>query len=88
MFQSSEETNYSIGTLNTKIVGVRFYNGIATPGERTILKRESHNQYDANAVRVENVMHIQIGHIPRGIAAKLAKYMVGSHAVISSRYED
>ncbi|KAJ5134623.1 hypothetical protein N7526_005988, partial [Penicillium atrosanguineum] len=63
------------GQLPAKIVGVRFYNGVATPGEHVILKREPQNQYDPNAIRVDNVMGAQIGHIPRGLAAKLAKYM-------------
>lgn len=75
---------FRIGNLNTKIVGVRFYNGYATAGEHVVLKREPSNQYDPNAIRVDNVMGAQVGHIPRGMAAKLAKYMVcssidGSH---------
>lgn len=43
-----------------------------------ILKREPSNPYDRNAIRVDNVMGHQIGHIPRNVAQKLAKYMVGS----------
>lgn len=66
------------GNLETKIVGVRFYNGIATPGEHVILKREPQNQYDCNAIRIDNIMGIQIGHIGRGVAAKLAPYIVCS----------
>lgn len=69
-------------------MGVRFYNGIATPGEHVILKREPQNQYDPNAIRVDNVMNVQIGHIPRGIAAKLAKYMVVHPQKTLSRYDD
>lgn len=63
------------GLLNAKIVGVRFYNGYANPGEHVTLKREPTNLYDRNAIRVDNVMGTQIGHIPKTIAAKLAKYM-------------
>ncbi|KAE8369141.1 SNF2 family N-terminal domain-containing protein [Aspergillus caelatus] len=63
------------GNVNTKIVGVRYYRGHATYGEHVILRREPGNQYDSNAIRVENVMGAQIGHIPRNMAAKLAKYM-------------
>ncbi|KAF2206071.1 hypothetical protein GQ43DRAFT_436496 [Delitschia confertaspora ATCC 74209] len=33
------------------------------------------SKYDKNAIQVQNVQRVQIGHIPRGIAAKLAKYM-------------
>jgi SWI/SNF-related matrix-associated actin-dependent regulator of chromatin subfamily A3 len=64
------------GDVNTKIVGVRYYRGQATIGEHVVLKREPRNQYDRNAIRVDNVMGAQIGHIPRNMAAKLAGYMV------------
>lgn len=63
------------GEIHTKIVGVRFYTGHATIGETVILRRQADNPYDSNAIRVENVMRDQIGHIPRAMAAKLAKYM-------------
>ncbi|KAL5043945.1 hypothetical protein BDW71DRAFT_216068 [Aspergillus fruticulosus] len=72
---SSETTQLHYGDLNTKIVGVRYYRGTATIGEHVVLKREPHNQYDRNAIRVDNVMGAQIGHIPRNIAAKLAIYL-------------
>ena len=59
-----------------KIVGVRYYRGNATVGERVILKRQPFNQFDRNAIEVDNVMGHQIGHIPRDTAATLAKYIV------------
>lgn len=37
---------------------------------------DSEDQYDTNAIRVENVQRDQIGHIPRQMAAKLSPYMV------------
>ncbi|KAL9104261.1 MAG: hypothetical protein Q9163_000757 [Psora crenata] len=63
------------GVLNTKVVGVQYYRGLASSGEYVILRREPGNQYDSNAIRVENVQRAQIGHIPRAMASKLAKYM-------------
>lgn len=60
----------------TKIVGVRFYNGQVTIGERVLLVREPNNPYDRNAIQVKNVMGDQVGHIGRNVAAKLAPYMV------------
>lgn len=59
-----------------KIVGVRYYRGVANIGEHVILKREPQNQYDRNAIQVTNVMGDQIGHIPRLLAMKLAHFMV------------
>ncbi|KAL5360340.1 SNF2 family N-terminal domain-containing protein [Aspergillus floccosus] len=72
---SSPVSTILYGNLHTKIVGVRYYRGHATIGEYVILRREPTNQYDSNAIRVDNVMGAQIGHIPRNMAAKLAKYM-------------
>lgn len=72
---SSAITVMLYGEIRTKIVGVRFYSGHATIGETVILRRQADNPYDSNAIRVENVMRDQIGHIPRVMAAKLAKYM-------------
>ena len=63
------------GVLETKIVGVQYYKGIANIGEYVILRKEPSNQYDRNAIRVEIVQRDQIGHTPRNVAAKLAKYI-------------
>jgi len=67
-----------LGVLDTKIVGVQYYRGYASVGEYVLVRREPSNSYDSNALRVENVQRDQIGHIPRTMAAKLAKYMVGN----------
>ncbi|GKT59324.1 Rad5-like protein [Colletotrichum tofieldiae] len=58
-----------------KIVGVRYYNGYASPGEVVVCLREPNNQYDRNAIRVCNVMGVQIGHLPRKVVEKLAPYV-------------
>lgn len=63
------------GDLPTKIVGVQYYRGYSNPGERILMRREPGNPYDSNAIRVDNVAAQQIGHIPRRVAEKLAKYM-------------
>ena len=61
--------------LATKIVGVQYYRGYANAGEHVLIRREPGNPYDSNAIRVDNVNATQIGHIPRRIAEKLAKYI-------------
>lgn len=79
---SQEDTNSATesfelyGVLRTKIVGVQYYDGVATDGEFVILRREPSNPFDGNAIRVDNVGRNQIGHIPRAVAAKLSDYMV------------
>lgn len=46
-----------------EIVGIRYYPGVAHPGEYVYLVREPSNPYSSNAIRVENVHHEKIGHI-------------------------
>ncbi|CAO2649002.1 Nn.00g099510.m01.CDS01 [Neocucurbitaria sp. VM-36] len=72
------------GTMHAKIVGVRYYDGYATLGEMVMCRREPDNQYDRNAIRVLNVQGEQIGHLPRTLAAKLAKYMDNRTLLIES----
>ncbi|CAK1367714.1 unnamed protein product [Cercospora beticola] len=69
------EDMHLYGDLDTKIVGCQYYRGYSNRGEHVLLKREPGNPYDSNAIRVDSVAHTQIGHIPRRIAEKLAKYM-------------
>lgn len=76
--QGYNEQHYSYslyGQIHNKIVGIRYYNGYATVGEMVVCRREPNNQYDSNAIQVVNVQGDQIGHIPRTLASKLAKYM-------------
>ncbi|CAI7615830.1 unnamed protein product [Penicillium pancosmium] len=78
-------SNFEIyGICPTSIVGVRFYRGHATKGEHVVLNREPTNPYDRNAIRVDNVMGAQIGHIGRAVAAKLAKYMDPKKIVVEA----
>jgi hypothetical protein len=38
-------------------------------------------QYDPNAIRVDNVVGDQIGHLPRKIVEKIAPYVVRLHHI-------
>ncbi|KAI0968788.1 hypothetical protein F4678DRAFT_185658 [Xylaria arbuscula] len=71
------------GSIDTKIVGTRYYNGIATLGESILCSREVGNQYDANAVRIDNTMGRQIGYLPRNLVQKLAPYIDRRDVVLS-----
>ncbi|KAI8484683.1 hypothetical protein Bbelb_376240 [Branchiostoma belcheri] len=61
-----------IGTLRGNIVGIRYYRGEVNRNEMVSLVREPRNPYDSNAVRVDNVMGVQVGHIKRELARPLA----------------
>lgn len=65
-----------LGTTELKIVGCQYYRGEATIGERVLVQREIHNQYDRNAIRICNVRGEQIGHVPRAVAGAFAPYVV------------
>ncbi|RSL92908.1 hypothetical protein CEP52_013572 [Fusarium oligoseptatum] len=74
--QDSEDPPFELyGTFVGKIVGVRYYNGYASPGETVLCRREPHNQYDRNAIRVNNVFGDQIGHLPRTVVEKITPYV-------------
>ena len=61
-----------IGSYRGDIVGIRYYRGTVNNNEMVSLSREPHNPYDRNAVRVDNVYGIQVGHIKRDLARALA----------------
>ncbi|KAK5459678.1 hypothetical protein LTS15_003807 [Exophiala xenobiotica] len=82
-FDDDVYENYQLyGILNTKIVGCRFYDGQATVGEYVKVRREPSNPYDSNAIRIDNVLRDQIGHIGRQVAAKLAPLMDSGELLI------
>ena len=57
---ATNETFERYGTIQTKIVGLRYYNGHATVGEHVVVRREPSNRYDSNAIRVDNVQRAQV----------------------------
>ncbi|KAG2491123.1 hypothetical protein HYH03_010567 [Edaphochlamys debaryana] len=61
-----------IGTSRTRVVGCRYYNGLASKNEMVLLIREPQNPYDRWAIRVDNVRGEKIGHIGREQAAVLS----------------
>ncbi|KAF8897054.1 SNF2 superfamily protein [Gymnopilus junonius] len=59
--------------MNTNVVGIQYYRvGMVGPGEEVLLVREPQNPYDRNAIQVKNIGRVQVGHLPRNVAGKLA----------------
>ncbi|WWC62158.1 uncharacterized protein I303_104750 [Kwoniella dejecticola CBS 10117] len=75
------ELDEHFSTFRTDVVGVQYYRGLVGRGEYVMLRRQPENQYDPNAVQVINASGTQVGHIPRGVAARLAELM--DHSLIS-----
>ncbi|KIY67158.1 hypothetical protein CYLTODRAFT_490860 [Cylindrobasidium torrendii FP15055 ss-10] len=73
-------------TLRTSVVGIQYYKGLVGPGERVLLEREPTNPYDRNAIKAVNMNRVQVGHVPKQVAAKLAplldQRLVNCEAVI------
>ena len=69
------DTSTLIGSGEYLIVGIRYYTGVAHPGEYINLVREPHNPYDRNAIRVDSLRGEKIGHIKATMAKSLAKVM-------------
>lgn len=61
-----------LGSMQCTIVGIRYYEGVAHPGEFVHLVREPANPYDRNAIRVDNLAHRKVGHVKATVARALA----------------
>jgi hypothetical protein len=61
-----------LGQIDTKIVGLQYYDARAKPGEKVYLEREPENSHDNNAVRAETLDFEKAGHLPRQLARWLA----------------
>ncbi|PFH50907.1 hypothetical protein AMATHDRAFT_3537 [Amanita thiersii Skay4041] len=59
-------------TFKSSVVGIQYYTGLVGSGEEVLLVREPQNPYDRNAIQVLNISRIQVGHIPRKVAANLS----------------
>lgn len=73
-----------IGSGEYQIVDIRYYHGVAHPGEYIELVREPHNPYDRNAIRADNLRGEKIGHVKAITAKTLAPLMNRRHALALS----
>jgi SWI/SNF-related matrix-associated actin-dependent regulator of chromatin subfamily A3 len=76
--QPEELEEVLIAQLNIKVVGCQHYHGTAHEGEYVNLIREPRNPYDRNAIRVDNLAGVQVGHVPRDFAVGLAPIFDGA----------
>lgn len=67
-----EEHEVALGSVPVQIVGCQYYEGTIHAGEMADLVREPSNPYDRNAIRVDNLMGVQVGHLKRIFAAALS----------------
>ena len=68
------------GTFRADIVGIRYYKGRVNTREMVSLQREPQNIYDCNAIRVDNIFGVQVGHIKKEQARVLANIVDSKRA--------
>lgn len=61
-----------LGTIQTKAVGLQYYDTDMVSGMPVNLERERDNVHNKNAIRVENAAFEPVGHLPRKVVACLA----------------
>lgn len=69
----ASEEHVRIGQSEYNLVGIRYYRGVAHPGEFIKIVREPNNPYDRNAIRIDNLRNEKVGHIKREQAAMLSR---------------
>ncbi|ORY75046.1 SNF2 family N-terminal domain-domain-containing protein [Leucosporidium creatinivorum] len=70
-----EDEDQLMVVTRSQVVGVKYYRGLVSEGEAVTLQREPQNPYDPNAIRAMNMSGVQVGHIPKTVAARLAPLM-------------
>lgn len=80
-----EEEKFQLFQIKSQIVGKRYYAGSMNPGEIVYLVREPRNPYDSNAIKVESLSRMQVGHIEAkngtaGCLAPIADYRLAGKA--------
>ena len=79
--EEEEDTSVFLGSGEYQIVGIRYYRGVAHPGEFVELVREPRNPYDRNAIRLDNLRGEKIGHVKGTTARCLAPLMDASESL-------
>ncbi|KAI9227603.1 MAG: SNF2 family N-terminal domain-containing protein [Piptocephalis tieghemiana] len=73
--EEEEENMEELGFFRSRIVGLRYYNGIVGRREKVLLVRDPRNPYDKNAIKCLSVTGGQVGHIPRAHAVAFSTFM-------------
>eukprot|EP00948_MAST-09A_sp_MAST-9A-sp1_P004216 g4216.t1 len=80
----AEEVDFQLlASLKVPIVGIKHYNGVVHSGEWLHMSRERDNQYDANAIRVDNSGRKKVGHFGRDFAKAFAPFF-DSHSLTTN----
>lgn len=70
--EDDEVEDELLARARTRVVGLRYYSGTVSNNEAVMLVRQPSNPYDRNAIQCLNLRGVQIGHIAREDASRLA----------------
>jgi hypothetical protein len=61
-----------LGTIQSEIVGIQYYDDQVKVSEKIMLEREPENDHDPSAIRIENLDFRQVGFLPKKTSAWIA----------------
>lgn len=73
----SQSDTFLVGFVIANVVGLRYYQGTISGREIVGLVRDELNPHDENAIKVLNMLSVQVGYIERAAAAVLAPLIDG-----------
>lgn len=76
----SPAETFLVGFVIVNVVGLRYYQGTISGREMVGLVRDELNPYDENAIKVLNIMSVQVGYIERSAAAVLSP-LIDAHLI-------
>ncbi|KNE56052.1 hypothetical protein AMAG_01895 [Allomyces macrogynus ATCC 38327] len=76
--ESDDEFLMECARVRTNIVGIQNYYGFVEEGDDVVLLRDPENQFDPHAIRVDNVLEIQVGFLPASVAKVLGPLIEGN----------
>ena len=74
-----------LGEIETRIVGMQYYEVDVEPGQQANLEREPENPHDELAIRVENGRFEPIGHLPRRVSSWLSPLIDAGNLRVEGR---
>ncbi|KNE54399.1 hypothetical protein AMAG_00371 [Allomyces macrogynus ATCC 38327] len=76
--ESDDEFLMECARVRTNVVGIQNYYGFVEEGDDVVLLRDPENQFDPHAIRVDNVLEIQVGFLPASVAKVLGPLIEGN----------
>jgi hypothetical protein len=77
-----------LGSIESQIVGIQYYDDEVKSGEKIFFEREPDNNHDKNAIRVENLDFKKVGFLPKKSSSWLASLIDQGKVMIDGLVKD